>query len=149
MSKKPRVKKNNNAERQYRLARAFTSAYAVAQVNDKACEVVDLSKNMKVRAVSRTLVTQLTDIKHKWTVLLCVACTESNGKHKLVTDQITFTDRKHQSELRDFLLTEHRLMADDCATKMTVNGLAWLATPMPDIDFQLEAVDHLLIELGI
>ena len=148
MSKKPRSKKNNNFERKYKMARAFTSSYAVAQVNSNACEVVDLSKNLKVRQVSRTLVEQLTKIKHKWTVLLCVLCTESNGKHKLVTDQITFKHRKHQSELREFLLAEHRLMADDCASKMTVNSLAWIATPLQDIDFQLEEVDNLLIELG-
>lgn len=141
-------KKNNAAKRSMNIAKGFTSGLGVAQVNEDLCHVVDLKKNCKYKTPSALLVKQFSNVAHKWTILLCVFCTESNGKRKLVTEQITLADRRYQRDLISFYKDAHRALIDECDKQMVVNDVGWIASPALDVDFDIEQSSCLLEQLG-
>ena len=127
-------KKNNHAERQYRMSLAMTKGYGLARVNDSGVEAVDLVKFKRIDKVSYSTAKMMTDIPHRWNLFLIVNCTESNGKVKLICDQIQMQDRRMKSQISDFLSAEYDALLNDCASKMTVNYAGWIATTMRDIE---------------
>jgi hypothetical protein len=147
MSRKIRKKKNNNHERAYKLSKSFTRKYAVVRINADPCRVLDLDKNRVILRPSTTITNQLMKIAHKWTVMLIVGCTESNGKFKMVTDQITFSDRRTHAQLSDYLGNEHQTMLEQCSKNMKINYVGWIGTLLPDTDFTLEATEEMFQRL--
>lgn len=147
MSKKVRKKKNNRHERTHRMRRAYTSSYGVIRMNMEPCVVFDIARSKLVMKPSSQLTNALTVGAYKWTIMLLAGCRERNGKFKLVTDQITFSDRRTQEQLQDFLAQEHVAMVKQCEAVMDVEYVGWIGSPDGTIDFIPEHVEVLFDKL--
>lgn len=146
MSKKPRKKKNNVVERKYRLARAFTSSYILARLGNAPVLFVD-ALNMRILKGSNKLAQCFNKSKHYWTIMLVVGCRESNGKFKMVTDMIGCADRMYHQDLEAFLDQEHQALIEECKKHMKIEYVGWVATTVPEADFELEPVVELFDKL--
>ena len=148
MSNKLRKKKNNHTERKYSMNKAITSNYGVIRMNTGLCYVLDLSTNRVLFQPSAVVKNALMQEAYKWTIMLVVGCTESNGKFKMVTDQFTFKDRRTHKDLAKYLGTEHTALAEKCEKHNTVDYVGWIGSVIPNVDFDLEATASLFKTLG-
>lgn len=144
---KKRNKKNNQRERQNKIALAMTKGYGLAKVRGNGCEVVNLQSYRRIPNVYRSLANMLTEVPHRWVVALIIDCTEKNGKNKFIIDEIHFKDRKSQHELAEYLTEQYSELIDDCASKMTVNYSGWIACTNRDIEFCEDGTRRLMLEL--
>ena len=117
---------------------------AMAQLNDNKCELIDTNTMRIHKRPDRLKLQALTELRHRWTVLLLVFCTESNGKLKMVSDYHAFGSYNTQAEITD-LITEHHIeLARECEAVMTVNAVGFFAIPAYKYPLDdLEAIDEL------
>lgn len=144
--KKPRKKKNNNEQRKYRLARAFTSSYVMAGLNKNPVMLVD-ALTMKPTPMSRLMFDQLNNVAHFWSIVMVVMCRERNGKLKFTTDFIEFSDRHYMKNLSLVVANEHQELIDEIAKNNTILYHGWVATTVPKCDFDDDIVKTFFNEL--
>lgn len=128
MSKNVR-KKAIHMKRRIRLDNIITKGYCVVTLNSKKAVAFDIEANNLVIKMSPTLIKAMITGTFRWGVTLIVGCKESNGKSKVVQEYIGFQDPHTQEELKEYITQEHDALIEECASKMKVEYVGWIASP--------------------
>jgi len=145
---KKRNKKNNPNKRKNVFARTKLSGYGFAAVNDKKHEAFNTLSMNPVFNVEQSIFNMASKAQIKWNMFMVVNCTESNGKTKLISDQIMMKDERFISDIDDFLDNEYSDLIDRCAKVMTVNYAGWMATPNRRFEPSSEQIESLMNQLS-
>lgn len=117
---------------------------------DKYCGMVNLITMERFNPTQK-LCDMLLTTRLNWTVVNCVFLKESNGKTKLIMEEIASPLRCYQHQLSNSLQELHLDLLEEWEAKAgkNITGLGWLATPYSaDLDSQYEHINNLFNKYG-
>lgn len=107
--------------------------------NNSKCEMYDIGKR-RVSSASEVMVKAISDVQHFWTVYIAVFCRRQDGQQYMASEQLTFPERRYQSELVDLLNDRHIALIKRQNGKHVANT-GWIAMPRKDDLLESEAAE--------
>lgn len=147
--RKTPTNKSKLVERAMRVRKRVRNLGITLLVGDK-CEIVNMNTNRIMMGKNRTQVGELlrdmTQTKHKWSVLLCVFGRTETGEEYIKTLDVAPPVPCYSNEITEALQAEHSKLYDSFNKNHFVN-IGWIAKPN-DGEFDEEKVKELFTKLG-
>lgn len=149
-TKKPRTKKGTGSTISRKMNDIFMRDTAIIQLNAEPLHLLDMSTMKINHRPTRERKHAIMNNRHRWTVGLLLFTTESNGKKKMVIEQLNFGSANNYEFLCDSLISAHREMLREWDSKVTIESLGVISTPNYKFDLiALEKeIDKVFCELG-
>lgn len=148
-NKKYNPQKNRSILIESSLRKSNVAIYYVG--GHKACGFVDLD-SLEILKTTNFLANTVTARKLNWSILNCVFLRESNGKYKIIAEEVGSPHECYQHQLSDSLFDTHKALVNDLVAKglkKNILNVGWLAVPFKYSFDDMEMVDKLFTKLGV
>lgn len=135
MSKKLRKKKGTKSTITRKATEIFVKNAAIVQLNANPLELFELDTMKINRGSNGQYKDMIMNRRHRWSVGLLLFTTESNGKRKMILNQLNFGSANTYEVLCDELISCHREMLAEYDSKLTIESLGVIATPNYKYEF--------------
>lgn len=86
-------------------------------------------KALKSEDIGRSMAFAITNVRHKWQILLLAIGEDDNGKKYFKVDPVQVKHEMYQSDLSEYLDKRHKDFISKSFNKNHLTNVAWVAIP--------------------